>query len=295
MSLLGIDAPGLPEFCIEPNLELLWHPSLSAGRLDALPQLLTDVQSGQRELDILCVEGFVICGPHGSGRFDTLAGVPKRKLIRQLAVLANAVVAVGTCASFGGIGNVGAVEGTGLQFRRDVHGGLLGKNFLSRGGWPVINLPGCPSHPQAVKDILLALNDGQAPALNRLQAPVDWFEMLIHQGCMRNDYHEYRVEERDFGERGCMFFHLGCRGPLTNGHCNKTLWYGRGSKTNAGVPCFGCTDPQFPQKEPFFQTPNIADVPLELPTGVERAHYLAYKGMAAAAAPTRLTKRKARI
>ncbi|NOY14248.1 MAG: NADH:ubiquinone oxidoreductase, partial [Deltaproteobacteria bacterium] len=79
---------------------------------------------------------------------------------------------------------------------------------------------------------------------------------------------------------------------LTSGPCNKLLWNRRSSKTNVGVPCVGCTDPGFPQPYPFFATPNIADVPLELPAGVDRAHYLAYKGMAAAAAPARLKKRK---
>jgi hydrogenase small subunit len=61
------------------------------------------------------------------------------------------------------------------------------------------------------------------------------------------------------------------------------------------VPCFGCTSPSFPKATPFFESRCIADVPLDLPEGVDRAHYLAYKGMAAAAAPERLRQRKNRI
>ncbi len=76
------------------------------------------------------------------------------------------------------------------------------------------------------------------------------------------------------------------------GPCNKLLWNRRSSKTRVGVPCFGCTRPDFPQPYPFFQTRNIEGIPLELPDGVSRAHYLAYKGMAAAAAPQRLKERK---
>jgi uptake hydrogenase small subunit len=57
------------------------------------------------------------------------------------------------------------------------------------------------------------------------------------------------------------------------------------------VPCVGCTRPDFPQEQPFFETANIAGIPLDLPEGVDRAHYLAYKGMAAAAAPDRLRSR----
>ena len=82
-----------------------------------------------------------------------------------------------------------------------------------------------------------------------------------------------------------MFFHLGCHGPLVHGPCNKLLWSKRSSKTRVGVPCFGCTRPDFPQRYPFFETRNIEGIPIELPEGISRAHYMAYKGMAAAAAP----------
>jgi Ni,Fe-hydrogenase I small subunit len=118
---------------------------------------------------------------------------------------------------------------------------------------------------------------------------------MVHQGCTRNEYHEYRVEESDFGELGCLFFHMGCAGPLVPGPCNKLLWNRQSSKPRAGVPCFGCTDPEFPKATPFFQTPNIEGIPLSLPMGVNRAHYMVYKGMAAAAAPERLKERTSKV
>ena len=121
------------------------------------------------------------------------------------------------------------------------------------------------------------------------------YNYTVHQGCTRNEYHEYKVEEKEFGERGCMFFHLGCKGPTTNAPCNKYLWNEVSSKTRAGVPCFGCTRPDFPQEYAFFETRNIVGTPLELPKGVDRAHYLAYKDMAAAAAPQRLIKRSQKV
>ena len=82
---------------------------------------------------------------------------------------------------------------------------------------------------------------------------------------------------------------------MTWGPCNKLLWNRRSSKTRAGVPCFGCTEPDFPRPHPFFRTRNIAGIPIELPEGVDRAHFLAYKGMAAAAAPVRLKRRENRV
>ncbi len=295
MSLLDMEGPDLAELVQGLGLEFLWHPSLSTGGRGGLEQLVEDLCNGKQRLDILLVEGFVACGPDGTGTFDTFAGRPKLELVRALAARAGLVIAVGTCAAFGGMGSLGETGASGLQFQRSTPGGVLSTSFRSDRGLPVINLPGCPVHPALLADILAAACEDRLPGLNRFQAPKEWFSTLVHQGCTRNEYHEYRVEDREFGGRGCMFFHLGCRGPLTWSPCNKTLWHRRNSKTNAGVPCLGCTDPEFPQAHPFFETPNIVDVPLELPKGVSRAHYLAYKGMAAAAAPERLQQQKNRV
>ncbi len=292
MALLNIDSPHLPDLCRTLDIEMLWHPSFSNISAREHLSLLDRIFTGEQPLDIFCVEGFVINGPQGTGRYDLFWNRPKKDLISQLAAQAAHVVAVGTCSAFGGIGNIGEIDASGLQFTAQEKGGLLGSDFLSTSGSPVINLPGCPTHPSIVADLLGTLVDSDPLELNGLQAPRHWFDMLVHQGCLRNEYHEFRVEEHQFGERGCLFFYRGCRGPLTSGPCNKLLWNRRSSKTNAGVPCVGCTSPDFPQPYPFFETRNIADVPLELPDGVDRAHYLAYKGMAAAAAPERLKKRK---
>jgi hydrogenase small subunit len=223
--------------------------------------------------------------------YDTVANQPKKELIAGLARKAQYVIAVGTCASFGGIGADGEIEATGLQFHKEQKGGFLGESFLAKSGLPVLNLPGCPCHNEVVGGTLTALMTGRDVPLTQYNSPMDYYGMLIHQGCTRNEYHEYRVEDHEFGDKGCLFFHLGCRGPLTHGPCNKLLWGRRASKTRVGIPCMGCTRPDFPQAEPFFETQNIAGIPIELPEGVDRAHYLAYKGMAAAAAPQRLRDR----
>lgn len=295
MALLNTESPDLMELLELLDVQVLWHPSLSNGSPSQHQQLVEALLSGEQALDILCVEGAIIRGPGGTGMYNTFDGVPKKDLVARLARQAGFVIAVGTCASFGGIGADGEVEATGLQFHKDKKQGFLGENFVARSGWPVINLPGCPCHYDAVAGTLTALVSGMPLPLSEYNAPLQWYGLLVHQGCVRNEYHEYRVEERDFGEKGCLFFHMGCRAPLTYGPCNKLLWNRRSSKTRVGVPCVGCTQPDFPQPYPFFQTRNIEGIPLELPEGVDRAHYLAYKGMAAAAAPQRLQERDTRV
>lgn len=294
MSLLNLDS-NLYNFFETLGIEILWHPSLSTISYSEHFQLLDDIEREKTELDILCVEGNVVTGPDGSGMFDTFDSKPKKDLIKKLAKKAKFVVAVGTCASFGGMGSYDEMGGVGLQFLHMEKGGFLGDDFKSKSGYPVINLPGCPIHPKALEALLLQVMNNKEIKLTKMGSIEVFYNYTVHQGCTRNEYHEYKVEEKKFGEEGCMFFHLGCKGPTTNASCNKYLWNETNSKTRAGVPCFGCTRPDFPQPHAFFQTENIVGTPLELPKGVDRAHYLAYKEMAAAAAPERLKNREHKV
>lgn len=295
MSLLSNESPDVTELFAGLDLEPLWHPSLSGISPREQAALTERLISGKQALDILVVEGAVIRGPAGTGMYDVKNGKPKKDLVAALARQAGFVVAAGTCASFGGFGADAEAEAVGLQFLREQPGGFLGKDFRSRHGLPVINLAGCPCHHDILAGALTALVQGIPLELDEFGRPLTWYGMMVHQGCTRNEYHEYRVEEREFGQKGCLFFHMGCQGPLANGPCNKYLWNRRSSKTRAGVPCFGCTNPDFPNALPFFQTRNIEGIPIKLPSGINRAHYMVYKGMAAAAAPERLKKRITKI
>ncbi len=288
MSLLNLESPDLVELLQMSGIDVLWHPSLSIGGAREHDRLVSAIEAGEQPLDILCVEGAIVRGPGGTGMFDTVRGKPKKDLVASLASKARHVVAVGTCASFGGVTASTAVEATGLQFHRGERGGFLGEEFRSQSGGPVVNLPGCPVHPEIVAGALSALAAGASMELDAQSSPVEMYGMRIHQGCTRNEYHEYRIEERAFGERGCLFYYLGCQGPMARGACNKLLWNQRSSKTRVGVPCFGCTRPDFPRPYPFFETRSVEGVPLELPDEISRPHFLAYKTMAAAAAPERL-------
>ncbi len=294
-AFLSSETPNLVQLCESLHIDLLWHASLSPTPIGTQRELEESVIAGDTPLDILVVEGAAIQGPDGTGIFDMVEGRPKRDLIRDLARNARFVVAAGTCAAFGGFGSRTEVQATGLQFHRSEPGGLLGADFRAGSGLPVINLAGCPCHHNVVAGTIQALASDIPLPLDQFNRPTHWYSVMVHQGCTRNEYHEYRVEEHDFAQKGCLFFHMGCRGPLVGGPCNRILWNQRSAKTRVGVPCFGCTDPEFPQNHRFFHTRNIEGIPLELPMGVDRAHYMAYKGMAAAAAPKRLRDRSTEV
>ncbi len=297
MSLLNSDNPNLLETLEYYGIELLWHPSLSLESPLELNAIIEKVISDNQEVTFLCVEGAVIMGPEGTGMYDSLLGKPKKDIITALCSKASYVIGMGTCASYGGItaAHPNPTDAVGLQWYRDQPGGLLGQDWRSSTGLPVVNVAGCPAHPNTMVQILLSLSLNSTIELDHFNRPKTFYNTMVHQGCTRNEYHEYDMEETDFGKLGCLFFNLGCQGPLTQSICNSTLWNRQNSKTRAGVPCFGCTTPTFPMNKDFFVTDKIGDIPVKLPLGVKRPNYMAYKGLAKAATPQRLNDRETEL
>ncbi|WP_300442479.1 NADH:ubiquinone oxidoreductase [Zoogloea sp.] len=293
MSLLTADSPSIETLVRNGTLDILWHPSLTEARPGGLGGLIAEIEAGTRPLDILCIEGSLITGPLGTGMFDSYRGRPKIQIAEALARRARHVVAVGTCAAFGGIPAAppNPTDCTGLQFDRETPGGLLPPDWRSGAGLPVINLAGCPTHPTTITRSLAMIAQGLPLELDGLNRPRAFYGSTVHQGCTRNEYHDYNLEETQLGGRGCLFFNLGCQGPNTLANCNSELWNGRSSKPRAGVPCFGCTSPGFPKDGDLFRTEKIGAVPVALPLGVSRAHYIAYKNLAQAAMPLRIKNR----
>lgn len=297
MSLLCAESPNVLELLENYGVELLWHPSLSLASPAELERTIDRIVRDEQELTVLCVEGAILLGPDGTGMFDPFRGRPKKDVIADLAAKADIVVAMGTCAAFGGIPASGPnpTDAVGLQYlREEPDGGLFAREWRTRKGLPVINVPGCPAHPNTMVQTLIFALTGTPLELDHLHRPTEFFSTLVHQGCTRNEYHEFDVEERDFGAPGCLFFNLGCEGPNTMATCNTVLWNNQSSKPRAGVPCFACTAPSFPKPQDLFKTDKIGEVPMVLPLGVNRASYMAYKGLARSATPLRLIERKSK-
>ncbi len=292
MSLLNTEEPDITELLTQYGAELLWHPSLSPSKPNDMLKLVNSISDGRQDLTILVVEGSVIHGPENTGMFDSHHGTSKKELIRKMAEQAYVVLAVGSCASYGGIpaSRVNPTDSTGLQFTMTRPGGLFKEDWRSRSGFPVINLPGCPIHPGVFTDTVISLLNDSEINLDSFNRPADHYSTIVHRGCTRNEHHEFDVEDDSFGGSGCLFYNLGCQGPYTQGRCNDELWNRRSSKTRAGVPCFGCTSPDFPKDRALFQTAKLGTVPVDLPLGVVRPNYMAYKGLARAATPARLLK-----
>jgi ferredoxin hydrogenase small subunit len=295
MSLLCADTPDFYGLLRHAGIDLLWHPSLSLENGRELTAILAEVLAGRIALDALCIEGALLRGPRGTGRFHMLAGtgLPMIDWVRRLSAHARHVLAVGSCAAWGGItaGGGNPTDACGLQYEDDHRGGLLGADFCAAGGLPVINIAGCPTHPGWVIDTLTALAAGLVtPAeLDSFGRPRFYADQLVHHGCTRNEYYEFKASAEKPSDLGCLMEHLGCKGTQVHADCNIRLWNGEGSCTRGGYACVACTEPGFQEPgHPFDQTPKLAGIPIGLPTDMPKAWFVALASLSKSATPRRV-------
>lgn len=295
LSLLCAEGPDLITGLEAAGIEVLWHPSLSLETGVEFIDILNRILSGEQRLDILCLEGSAMCGPNGTGKFHMLAGTgrPMIDWIKDLSVHANHVVAVGSCAAFGGITAAAdnEVEAIGLAYDGKEPGGLLGSDFRSASGLPVVNIAGCPTHPNWVLETLMSLAFGSFTdaQMDDLERPRSYTDHLVHHGCPRNEFYEFKASAEQPSDLGCMMEHMGCLGTQARADCNTRLWNGSGSCLRGGYACINCTAPKFEEPgHPFMETPKIAGIPIGLPTDMPKAWFVALASLSKAATPDRL-------
>ncbi len=182
--------------------------------------------------------------------------IPTTEWISRLAPKAWAVVACGTCATYGGI-HAMAGNPTGAMGLAD----YLGWGFRSTAGIPIVNVPGCPVQPDNFMETVLYLlyqAAGLAPMipLDDALRPTWLFGKTVHEGCDRGSYYEQGDFATEYGSPKCLV-KLGCWGPVVNCNVPKRGWMaGIGGCPNVGGICIGCTMPGFPDKfMPFMDEP----------------------------------------
>src|ERR687886_762215 len=176
--------------------------------------------------------------------------------VRRLAPGAAAVIAIGTCACWGGIpasyGNP-----TGAMSVMD----FLGRDYRSAYGLPVVNVPGCAplgdNFTETVAMLLLFLNKhGPLPEFDELGRPAWLFGETVHRKCPRAGWYEEGTFAKEYGEKECLV-EIGCWGPVVNCNITERGAVGHmGGCMVAGGVCIGCTMPGFPDKfTPFYKRP----------------------------------------
>jgi len=288
MSFLNAEEPTVYELVNDFGINILWHPSIGMEIGHQMEQMLQDIISGKIALDILVFEGTIIQAPNNTGKMNIFAERPMMDWIKELSEVAGFVIAIGDCATWGGIPAVppNPSDSTGLQFLKKAKGGLLGHRYVSKGGLPVINIPGCPAHPDWVSQILVAIASGRIGdvLVDEFHRPRTFFSSYVQSGCTRARHFGEKIDGH-FGERhGCLYYEVGCRGPMTKATCNKILWNRQSSKTRASHPCLGCTEPGFPHNDLrkgsiFHMHKKLGFIPDEAPEGESPMTYFFKAGI----------------
>jgi len=266
VSILNSVSPSIKNVLIDEvvpgkHINLKFQATVMAGEGDAVIKVLEDTPKTNKGGYILVIEGAIPTkdgGAYGSLGEKNDKPVPMAERVEALAKDALAIVALGTCATFGGIAagkpNPGGYVG-------------LDKFLKSRNiKKPLINIAGCPPHPDwligTVASVLL-LGLPKPEDLDELKRPKVFYGNLIHENCPRRAYFDEGKFAKKFGEPGCLN-ELGCKGPVTHADCPLRKWnHGTNWCIDAGSPCIGCCEPGFPDLvAPVYQKLSDANMPM---------------------------------
>src|SRR4029450_6688501 len=135
--------PGMPKVVVH-------NPVIAYENGAEFMQAWYDAEEGKLDPFVLVVEGSIPNEQINGERHGAALGPPPPPAqpistngwVDRLAPKAAAVVAVGTCATYGGIPAM-KNNPTGAMGLWD----HLGHNWKSKAGIPIVNIPGCPAQP----------------------------------------------------------------------------------------------------------------------------------------------------
>lgn len=225
-------------------LDLRYHWLYNTVQGDAAVRVLLDTVAEEAGNFWLVVEGSVMTAADGRYNHVFARGgemVTGLAALREFAPHARYIIAVGDCAAFGGPGAAHPNPGGG------------------QGVWDVVtdrvvvNIPGCPSHPDWMAGAFSHLLLYGLPELDAYNRPKFLFGHTIHDLCQRRQQFEDGIFAAFPGQPGCLF-KVGCKGPVTHADCPLRQWNGYVNwPVKAGTPCIGCASPHFPDgMMPFY-------------------------------------------
>ena len=248
-SLLRTSKPAVQELILE-LISLDYHETLAAAAGHQLEENLHKVMTEHDGGFILVVEGgFPL---KEGGIYCKVGGKTAAKSLEETASKAAAVIAIGSCASFGGVA-AAPPNPTGA-----VGVPALIKNKA------VITLPGCPPNPyNLLSTVLHYLTFGKLPALDEKGRPLFAYGRTIHEHCPRRPHFDAGRFAKAFGDDGhragwCLY-ELGCKGPQTYASCSTNHFCEVVGAWPIGIghPCVGCTEDGIAFKIPMHDTIDI--------------------------------------
>jgi hydrogenase small subunit len=204
---------------------------------------------------LLIVDGSIPLGIDGA--YSCIGGRSNVDLLKEAAQGAAAIIAVGTCASFGGIPKANP-NPTGAVSVSDI---IKDK--------PIVNIPGCPPIPVVMTGVLAHyLTFGSLPELDDKGRPKSFYGETIHDRCYRRPFYDQGKFAKTFDDEGARqgwcLFELGCKGPVTHNACATQKWNGGTSwPVESGHGCLGCSEPDFWDAGSFYKALSTPANPLK--------------------------------
>lgn len=243
ISTMNAVKPGLEQVLCSLLDVRYWSAIMPEEDQPAINSLVETVESGNF---ILAVEGAIPLKENGFYAVPFKIGdyrVTALELVEWMAPLARYIVAVGTCAAFGG-----------PSAARPNPSGSVGIWEVIK-EIPVVNVSGCPINPNWFLGTIYHLLRFGIPKLDRYNRPTLFYGRTIHEACQRRSYFDLGQFAKNLGDPECMFS-IGCLGPVTGADCPLRLWNDHLNwPVKASSPCIGCTKAGFPDKATPFYTP----------------------------------------
>jgi hydrogenase small subunit len=261
-------------------ISLDYHHTLQAAAGSGAEEARALAMEENRGKYLMVVDGSI---PTANPGYSTIAGISNKDMLLEVAEGAAAVIAVGTCAAFGGIPHANP-NPTGAVSVSDL---ITDK--------PIINVPGCPPIPVVISGVLAHyLTFGSIPKLDSLGRPDAFYGQNIHDRCYRRPFYERGQFAETFDDEGARkgwcLFKLGCKGPTTYNACATAKWNDATSfPIESGHPCLGCSEPDFWDMGGFYRALSSSTLDLSKAAGYALAGGAAI-GIAAGALNVRKRK-----
>ena len=200
---------------------------------------------------VLVVDGAI--PTKDNGIYCKIAGRTALDILNETAPQAAAIVAMGSCASWGGVAAAGS-NPTGAKGVSEI---LTNRT--------IVTIPGCPPNPyNLLSTILYYVTFNKLPELDPHGRPKFAFSRLIHENCERRPHFDAGRFAEQFGDglhrKGACLYKLGCKGPETYANCPTVLFGDTGAGTwpvGVGHPCFGCAEKGVGFSTPLYQLATL--------------------------------------
>jgi hydrogenase small subunit len=252
-TLLRTSAPDVAHLILDV-ISLDYHETLMAASGAQAEAALHTAMEDNAGKYVLVVEGSI--PTRDDGVYMQLAGRPAIQVVKEVASKAAAVIAMGSCASWGGVPSADPNPT-----------GAVGVDSVISGK-PIVNLPGCPPNPYNLLAVVLEyVTMGRLPELDQYGRPKFAYDRVIHENCPRRAHFDAGRFAGAFGDenhrKGYCLYKLGCKGPVTHASCATRhfneipgVW-----PIGLGVPCVGCTE-----KGVVWRMSTVETVPIHLAT-----------------------------